>query len=401
MATPQTQAKPLSAWQIAARVFAKELVDALRDRKTLISVMVASIISVPLMLGLISSIVSGFEERAEQRIIYVNGAQHAPGLVNYLERQSFTVKAPQANYEEALKTSKFGHAVVLVASDFQAKLDSGEVPRIDIVSDSSNRNAQGSASGARRLVQAYVREQVQLTMALRGAGGAALSPITVEDIDLASTASRASQLTGMLPFFVMMAVLYGALNAALDSTAGERERGSLEPLLATPASRAGLVLGKWGAVACVAMGVALVSVLSFFPSQLLLKSESLAAMFQFGWREAVAFLVALVPFAAALSAALMAVAIRSKTFKEAQASTMFLILGVNLTPLVSIANPTGEQAWHLWVPGLAQQTVMARVLKGEALGLDHLLIPGLSCAALAVLCLMWVTRSLSRMAIRG
>ena len=90
----------------------------------------------------------------------------------------------------------------------------------------------------------------------------------------------------LVPFFVLMAVLYGALNAALDTTAGERERGSLEPLLMNPASRVALVLGKWGAVASVAMLIALLSCASFLPGQWLLRSETLAAMFRFGMREA-------------------------------------------------------------------------------------------------------------------
>ncbi len=394
-----TLSRPLGAVAVAMRVFAKELKDTLRDRKTLIAVIISSVISVPLMLGIISSIVAGFEERAEQRVVYVLGAEHAPGLVNHLQRQSFTIKAPEPDFEAQLQASKFGHAVVRIPSDFSTKLDTAQVPQIDIVSDSSNRNAQGSAAVVRRMIQAYAQEQGRLMAALRGGGGQSL--VDVQDVDLASTASRGAQLTGMLPFFVLMAVLYGALNASLDTTAGERERASLEPLLATPASRAGLVLGKWGAVAAVAMSIALASVLSFYPSQLLLKSESLAAMFQFGWAEGLAFLVALVPFAAALSALLMAVAIRSKSFKEAQATATFVILGVNLTPLVSVVNPTGEQAWHLWVPGLAQQTVMTRVLKGEAVSLSHMLVPALSCAALTVLCLWWVTRSLKAMAVKG
>ena len=59
---------------------------------------------------------------------------------------------------------------------------------------------------------------------MRGVSPELLSPLQVEERDLASTQTRAAQLTGMLPFFVIMAVLYGALNAALDTTAGERER---------------------------------------------------------------------------------------------------------------------------------------------------------------------------------
>ena len=149
----------------------------------------------------------------------------------------------------------------------------------------------------------------------------------VEDRDLASTQTRATRITGMLPYFVMMAVLYGALNAALDTTAGERERGSLEPLLMNPTERWALVAGKWGAVACVSVLIAVLSCFSFLPGQWVLRSDTLAAMFQYGPREAALFIVMLLPLAAALAAVLMAVAIRCRTFKEAQASSTIVVLG--------------------------------------------------------------------------
>ena len=97
----------------------------------------------------------------------------------------------------------------------------------------------------------------------------------------------------------------------------------------------------------------------------MLRSDTLAAMFQYGPREALLFLVVLLPFAAALSAVLMAVAIRCSTFKEAQASSTIVILVVSLLPLVNVFNLGGEAPWHLWVPALAQNTLMTRVLKGE------------------------------------
>jgi sodium transport system permease protein len=147
----------------------------------------------------------------------------------------------------------------------------------------------------------------------------------------------------MLPFFVMMAVLYGALNAALDTTAGERERGSLEPLLMNPADRFALVLGKWGAVASLGMLIAVLSCFSFLPAQWLLRSDTLQAMFQFGLHEALLFLAVLLPLAAALSALLMAVAIRSRTFKEAQASSAVVVLAVSLLPLVTVLNQEGRR----------------------------------------------------------
>ena len=197
-----------------------------------------------------------------------------------------------------------------------------------------------------------------------------------------------------------MAVLYGALNAALDTTAGERERGSLEPLLMTPASRVSLVLGKWGAVAAVGMMIAVLSCLSFLPAQSLLRSETLAAMFQFGAREAGLFLLLLAPLAAALAAVMMAIAIRCKTFKEAQANNTVVILGVSLLPMVTLFNLGGESPWHLWVPGLGQITLMNRVLKGEAVAALDVGVPLLVCAVITAACVAFVARQLRTAALR-
>ena len=194
--------------------------------------------------------------------------------------------------------------------------------------------------------------------------------------------------------FVIMAVLYGALTAALDSTAGERERGSLEPLLMNPAPHGALVAGKWGAVALLGMAVALLSSLSFIPAQWLLKSDVLQAQFSFGGGEVLAFWLLQIPLAAGLSALLMALAIRSKTFKEAQASSTLVITAISLAPMVSLFNPGGEAPWYLWVPGLAQNTLMLAVLKGEALRIGQVL-PGVVVGfALAAAGLAYVARSM-------
>ena len=177
----------------------------------------------------------------------------------------------------------------------------------------------------------------------------------MEERDLANPQSRAAQLTGMLPFFVMMAVLYGALNAALDTTAGERERGSLEPLLMNPARALALVVGKWGAVAGVGMLIAVLSCLSFLPAQWLLRSDTLAAMFRFGPREAALFLALLAPLAAALSALLMAVAIRCRTLQGGAGERHGRgARGVAAAAGDACSTRSGEAPWHLWVPALAQ-----------------------------------------------
>ena len=116
---------------------------------------------------------------------------------------------------------------------------------MELVLSSANPRAQAGASRLARLLQGFAQEQAMLRLAWRGVAPAALQAIDVDERDLASPAARAAQWATLVPFFMLMAVLYGALHAALDTTAGERERGSLEPLLMNPVSPLALVLGKW------------------------------------------------------------------------------------------------------------------------------------------------------------
>ena len=381
-------------------VLRKELTDALRDRRTLLTVLFSSVLMGPLVLVAISGLIASLESRAEQREVYVAGLANAPTLRNFLERQTYTVKEAPPGYEAELRKSRFSDPVVVVPADFEAMLARGEAPVVEIVSDSANQSSEASTGRIERLLGGFGRERAVLNIALRGVAVQLLEPIQIESHDLASTQTRATRITGMLPYFVMMAVLYGALTAALDTTAGERERGSLEPLLMNPTERWAIVAGKWGAVACVSMLIAVLSSFSFLPGQWVLRSDTLAAMFQYGLREALLFLVVLLPFAAALSALLMAMAIRCKTFKEAQANSTIVLLAVSLLPLVNVFNLGGEAPWHLWVPALAQNTLMTKVLKGEALGWAEMLIPLFVCVLLAVVSVWFVARMLRHAALK-
>jgi len=385
-----------SAWI----VYLKELRDALRDRRTLMVVLLSSVAMGPLVLVAISTLVANIEKRAEARVVVAQGMQHAPALRNYLERQTYTVREAPADYEQQLQDSKLGDPVLVVPATFAADLARGDAPVVELVSSAANQRARGGEGTVLRLLRGYNQEQATLRLAVRGVSPAALEAVRVEERDLADPASRAAQFSLLMPYFVLMAMLYGALHAALDTTAGERERGSLEPLLMNPAPRLALVLGKWGAVASVAVLIGVLSCLSFLPGQWLLRSEALAAMFRFGAGEALAFVLLLLPLAGALSALLMAIAIRCRSFKEAQANAAVVMLAASLLPMLSMFNQEGTAPWHLWMPALAQTTLMARVLKGELLAWGDVL-PGVAvCVVLGALSLAFVARMLRGAALK-
>ncbi|WP_374437611.1 ABC transporter permease [Inhella sp.] len=375
-----------------AIVFLKELVDALRDRRTLLRLAVPALLMGPLMLMMLSGLIAQFESRAEQREIVVQGMQHAPTLRNYLERQNYTIKEAPADYEARLRDSKLADPVLVVPDDFEDKLARGDGPELELVTDSANQRASAGSGVISRLVEGFGRERAGLHLMLRGVSPELLRPVDLNERDLASPGARASRITSMIPMFVIMAVLYGCLTAALDSTSGERERGSLEPLLMNPAKPLGIVSGKWLAVALLGAGVTSLCSLSFIPAQLLLKSDALAAMFRFGWGEVAGFALILLPLCAALGALLMAVAIRTKTFKEAQASATLVMTVVSLAPMVSIMNPGGDAPWYFWIPGLGQNQLMMLVLKGEPITLLQWGPAVLTAAVLTSACLVYVAR---------
>lgn len=382
------------------RVYCKELLDALRDRRTLLVVLLSSVALGPLVLVLLSSLVGSVERRAEAREIVVQGIEHAPALRNFLERQTYTIKPAPEGYEQLLKDSKLGDPVLRVPEDFEATLARGEAPVLELLSSSGNQRAESGSRRVLALLRGYNQEQAGLRLAVRGVSPAALEAVQIEERNLADPGARAAQFAFMVPYFVLMAVLYGAMNAALDTTAGERERGSLEPLLTNPAPRFALVAGKWAAVASVGMMIAVLSCASFLPAQWLLKSETLAAMFQFGWREALWFIGLLLPLAATLSALLMAIAIRCKGFKEAQANATVVVLAVSMLPLMSFFSQEGTAPWHLWVPALAQSTLMGKVLRGELPLPGELALTLAVAVAVTAVALGYVARSLRGAALK-
>lgn len=381
-------------------VFHKELVDALRDRRTMLVVLASSVFMGPVLLLMLSSLISTLEAKAELRVVMVANIEHAPSLKNFIERQTWQVKVAPPDYEQQLRDSKLGDPVIVVPQDFEMALVRGDTPEIEVVSDSANKQSESGVRSVVQLLSQFSQERAVLSLALRGVSVALLSPIKVQERDLASNQIRAAQFTGMLAFIILLSVVSGALNAALDTTAGERERGSLEPLLMNPVPPWALAVGKWGAVATVSMLIAVLSCLSFLPGQWLLRSDSLQAMFQFGVREAVLFLAVLLPFAAASSALLMAVAIRCKSFKEAQANSTVVMLLVTMLPLVALFNQTGEEAWHLWVPALAQNILMMRVLKGEDFTLLQVVVPLLVCVLITAASLRFLSSRLRQAAVK-
>lgn len=385
---------PSIGWTVL-EVFRKEVVDALRETRTLLIVLGSALLVGPMAAGFMLTSVPPEPESQPRVEVLVAGIEHAPGLGAYLRSQHATILPAPPGHEAALRAGTLPGPVVAVPIGFEAALARGEAPAIGLLEGAGGQDAEIAAARIHQLLEGYVRDRANAGLASRGLDARVIQPVRIEQRQLAEPRSPARTFASVLPFLLLMSVLFGALNAALDTTCGERERDSLDALLTTPSHPGAIVLGKWAAVVAVSALVAVLSCLSLMLTQSLLGNARLDSMLHFGPREALQSLLLMLPFAAALPAVLMATAVRCRTFKEAQANSNLVILLLSVLPVVTvIATQAGEAPWQLWTPVLAQMVLIGRVLNGEPVGALQMLVPLLVCIAITAVGVMHVARNL-------
>jgi sodium transport system permease protein len=377
-------------------VFAKELRDAVRDRRSWMIALALAMLAGPVVFVLMSNFVAGLEERVAEREVVVDGAANAPTLVNYLVRAGARLVEAPADYPQRLRSGDLQNAVVRPPADFEQRLARGETVTIDIVFDESHDKAQPVVRTAMRLVEGFNRELGSQRLLARGLSPQLLAAVQFEAVNLASTQARGAQLLFIVPWAALIVAVFGSLSVAIDVTAGERERGSLEPLLANPVGAGVLVAGKWAVVMVYSTAIVVLTMLGFLASMRFVDNETLAALMQLQWREVALFAVVLLPFAATMAALNMLAATFGRSFKEAQTYVSYLAMAAQFAALVPVFLTVRDAAWQLWVPSVAQLTVLMKVLRGEPLGPAHLLVPALVCAAVTVACLWLQARLLRR-----
>jgi sodium transport system permease protein len=375
-------------------IYWKEISDAMRDRRTLMMVLASSLLLVPILLFVFSTVMSQVESQAVDRTVLAVNMKDAPGLENYILRQGYQIKQAPADYEEKSRNKELTKPVLLIAENFENTLAQAKRVELEIAYDTSNRQAEMGLGPLRRLLNGYVQERGGLDLMMRGMSPELLQMIAIKERHISRPDERKVTITGMLPMVLIMAIVMGGMFAAIDSTAGERERGSLEPLMMNPVSGLQLAVGKTAAVASVSVLIVILTVTSFFPAQSVIANEALRAEFQFGVKDALAFLVVLVPLAAALSSLQVALSLTCKTFKEANVRNQLLSLTVSFLPLFFILNPGKEPAWLGWVPVMAQTQMMNQVLKGELVSLSAIAIALTVCSAIVVASLLFVAKKM-------
>jgi len=203
-----------------------------------------------------------------------------------------------------------------------------------------------------------------------------MAAVEIEEVNLASSQARGAQLLFLVPWLALLGSVAGAISVAIGVTAGERERGSLEPLLMNPISTGATVLGKWAVVALCSASVVVLTLIGFIISMQFIRSENLSSLMQFGFSECALFIVMLLPFSAMIASLNMLAATYGRSHKEAQTYATYLAMLVNFAPIVPLFISIRDAGWQLFVPAMAQQAVMMRALRSEMISAVDILLPG-------------------------
>ena len=386
-------------------VFLKEFRENLRERRTLLSALILGPLLGPVLFaGALSlNIEQGTAKNDRPVSLAVSHADRAPNLLAFLHEYGVTIK-PFAVDDSGARAAIREHretVVLLITEHFGQHLGSGEPAPLALYADSSDASNARDLARVRILLEQYGSLIARLRITARGIDPTVLAPIVVQNVDVSTPASRSVLLLGTLSYLMLLTMLMGGMYLAIDTTAGERERGSLEPLLTVPVRREHLIYGKILAT-CAYMTLSLSLTVTAFAIVLqFVGLEQFGMSVNFGPLVAlkvVLFCLPLVPLGAAL---MTIVAAFTRSYREAQ-TYLGLVLLVPTLPLV-FAGMLGLRptARLMAVPSLSQHFLITSLLRDEPISVAYLALSIVATLAAGAALILVAGRLYDREALLG
>jgi sodium transport system permease protein len=378
-------------------VFLKEVKENLRDRRTLISAFLTGPLLGPVIFVMLINVTLNRElDKAEKPLpVPVIGAEYAPNLLDALRAGGVVPGAAVADPAQAVRKQD-ADVVLRIASNYGKAWRKGEPVQVELFYDSSQRDANTSVERVTQLVESYARQQGAMRLVARGMSPSAAWPLQVAKRDQATPQSRAVLMFAMLPYFFVITIFMGGMYLAIDLTAGERERQSLEPLFANPVPRWKILCGKLAAIGVFSTTSLLISLLAFAVVGQFIPAEKIGMELDLGVRFAAYVLLLMLPLVLLLSALQSMVAAFAKSYREAQTYLSLLML-VPLIPSALLSfMPIKAQAWMYAIPLLGQNLGIMQLLRGDGVSAEQIglcLAGSLAAALIAILATIQLYRS--------
>ncbi|HYP08716.1 MAG TPA: ABC transporter permease, partial [Bryobacteraceae bacterium] len=357
----------------------KELIDAFRDKRSVRSLVIGSLIS-PILLAAIFNFQVRRQSTPEIRVP-VTGAEYAPLLVDWLRQQPDVkvvtgpkdVAAAQAAVRDGAEPF-----VLAIPRDYGKKFAGLKPAQVQIVRDSTSNSSSGARERLRRLIGQYSAEIGGLRLVARGISPSVAAAVPVSDLEISTAQQRAARILSMLPMMVLLAAFTAALQISSDSTAGERERGGLESLLLNPMPRIELITGKWLAAAIFAVIGMLTTIALMVIAFSLVPFADTGVRFSFTVPQLVKWLAVVLPAGLIAPAIEVYLASFARTFKEAQQYMGYVMMLPMLGMVGSMAFPEMTGIWLAPVPIFGQFELANAILAGESPAIVWYVLSGLA-----------------------
>jgi len=347
-------------------VFLKECRESLRDRRILINALLIGPLLGPLMFVIVLrlTVARQIEQAARPLPVAVAGAAEAPNLISALEQQGLQLLAAPADLAGAVRSQQLDLALRIPAGYADA-WRAGRPAQVELFYDSSRQGVVAEVQRLEGMLQAYSQRNAALRLMARGLSPTLAAPILVAPRDQATPQGRGALMFAMLPYFLVFTALIGGMWLAIDSTAGERERGSLEPLLINPVPRDRILLGKVLATALFGSASLTLGLLAFMIAGRFLPGDQIGLSFNLGPAVVGATLPLMLPLVLLIAVTEILVTAFAKSAREAQAHLALVQILPAITSVVLSFAPIKAALWMYVVPLLSQQLIILRLLRGE------------------------------------
>ncbi|ACF53571.1 ABC transporter permease [Stenotrophomonas maltophilia] len=349
-------------------VMRKELRDLSRDRRTLLLTLLFGPLLYPvLLLGMGKLAESRVRTQIEQPLqIPTIGAENAPNLVRFLAAQGLNTAPAPKDLAEAIRSQDIDVAL-RISDDFGKDWADGKPALVEVIKDSTRRAAEVPSARLEAALATYNGQVGALRLMARGVDAQVARPLDVARQDLASAeAKRGMILSMLLPVLLTLTSFIGGAYLVMDATAGERERQSLEPLLATPGSRSAIVSGKIAA-ACVVGFVSLLLTLVAFKVSAQIAPGNIGRQFNMNVASMLQMLLVMVPMLMIGTSLLTFLSAAAKSMKEAQSHMTWLMLLPMMPGYALVAYPLKSELWQYAVPFLSQNQMLLKVIRHETI----------------------------------
>jgi sodium transport system permease protein len=393
-------------WQNILTVYLKELKDSLRDRRTLISMIVVPTLIMPIIMFGVGTIMTKIVKsaRSETVSVMVLGGADSPGVVSALQAdKKFRLVPENAGYKQLISDKKVRVAVEIPAG-FEAALKGGEAQTVSLYYYEGELKSGFGLKAVQEFFTALREKTVETRLTDRGIPASVIRPFVVRKQNVAPPEKvGGNAIGGFIPYLIIILCFTGAMYPAMDLTAGEKERGTMETLLCSPVRRINIVVGKFLMVLTASLTTVLLSIVSmgvsaaigvmYFGGQ----AASAGATPALAGKAAEGGTIPLIdpmgligvaalvlPVAVFFAAILLAISLFAKSYKEAQSYVSPLIIVVIMPAVIGMLPGVELNARLALVPILNLSLVCKEMLSG-VWHWDYIaLIFGSSCLYAAV-----------------